>query len=526
MANAGELTTAWVREMTKKALPGLEKEFAKTNATITQSYNVLGNTVGRLFGKDSKLGKLINDFLKDTNTQVEKLQNYLKNFTDGEMKNVFEAIEAAAWALGLAIAGKGIAGAVSIVMALVAAAKAANLATVALTLMGRTPVILALAGVVAGVTWALGKLRMEAEKNTRTFVDVNKEIKFIEKNIKEAVEAGNGESYLVDGWRDELKKLKAEYEDLVAKALKAQKDLNAAKKNTDVEEVVEDEKPVEEVVEKKENTDVVSDLKNRIGGLSDAATTFSKDEFGGEVASPYGAEAVAAEIERMLEAGEIKKETAVELEEELQKALFEVRQKYTGINAEARADEDEKNSKRRTQVANEELEWEELSAEAKQKIIVDNVRKTASILANHNKAAFRLNQAFALKDAIIETHKGIAKAVGSAPFPANIPAIAFATATGFAQVSAIASQGGGGGGSRGASSSAASPAPVSQPATTFTNATQVADGLGETATQRKEILLNFGDRNIFNKEDVKMIVTELAEAADDGVVANVSFVGA
>ena len=65
-------------------------------------------------------------------------------------------------------------------------------------------------------------------------------------------------------------------------------------------------------------------------------------------------------------------------------------------------------------------------------------RGALSALGSHYKAAFAMNKAFALKDAIINTYNGVAKALNN-PFPLNLGFAAVALANGMAQVAAIRS---------------------------------------------------------------------------------------
>lgn len=66
-------------------------------------------------------------------------------------------------------------------------------------------------------------------------------------------------------------------------------------------------------------------------------------------------------------------------------------------------------------------------------------RKTLDALGGHYKAAFALNKAFAVKDALVNTYQGISKALASAPYPLNIALAAAAALQGFAQVKSIRS---------------------------------------------------------------------------------------
>jgi len=66
-------------------------------------------------------------------------------------------------------------------------------------------------------------------------------------------------------------------------------------------------------------------------------------------------------------------------------------------------------------------------------------KDTLKVLSGSFKAAFALNKAFALKDAIVSTYLSVSKALASAPFPINIGLGALALANGMAQVQAIRS---------------------------------------------------------------------------------------
>lgn len=84
----------------------------------------------------------------------------------------------------------------------------------------------------------------------------------------------------------------------------------------------------------------------------------------------------------------------------------------------------------------------------------------AETMGKGNKKAFEISKKFAIADALISTFQGIAAGV-KLGWPMAIPAVAWAAATGFAQISKIKSQnynGGGGGGSAAAGSTASAPA--------------------------------------------------------------------
>ncbi|WP_417451277.1 hypothetical protein [Kordiimonas sp.] len=72
-----------------------------------------------------------------------------------------------------------------------------------------------------------------------------------------------------------------------------------------------------------------------------------------------------------------------------------------------------------------------------------NSKAWAGIVGNalkSSKTLGKIRKAFAIGGVVMDTARGIAKAVASAPFPANLPAIAFATVTGAAQLAAVKGQ--------------------------------------------------------------------------------------
>lgn len=83
-------------------------------------------------------------------------------------------------------------------------------------------------------------------------------------------------------------------------------------------------------------------------------------------------------------------------------------------------------------------------------------------MATQSRKAFEISKAWAIGDALMSTYQGIAKGVALG-FPAGIPAVAWAAANGFAQVSAIKNQSFGGAGGAAASgngSPATAPNPI------------------------------------------------------------------
>lgn len=92
-------------------------------------------------------------------------------------------------------------------------------------------------------------------------------------------------------------------------------------------------------------------------------------------------------------------------------------------------------------------------------ITANAMKSIVGTMATGSRKAFEVSKAWATADALISTFQGIAKGVALG-YPAAIPAVALAAATGFAQVTAIRNQSfGGGGGAAASGNGAAGTAP-------------------------------------------------------------------
>ena len=85
-----------------------------------------------------------------------------------------------------------------------------------------------------------------------------------------------------------------------------------------------------------------------------------------------------------------------------------------------------------------ELELEKLTKEQIKDLTNASGRELLSELSKHNKTLFQINKALAIKDAIINTARGITKALALGPF--GIPLAAVIGGLGAAQIATIASQ--------------------------------------------------------------------------------------
>lgn len=81
----------------------------------------------------------------------------------------------------------------------------------------------------------------------------------------------------------------------------------------------------------------------------------------------------------------------------------------------------------------------EMGADAREGITVDSALTMGKALAQAGQSIFKNNKAFAIAEAIINTHQGITKALASAPPPISYALAAAVAAKGFASVRAISS---------------------------------------------------------------------------------------
>lgn len=127
----------------------------------------------------------------------------------------------------------------------------------------------------------------------------------------------------------------------------------------------------------------------------------------------------------------------------------------------------------------------------------------SSIFDREGSKQFKLSKTLAIASALVSTYQGIAAGL-KLGWPASIPAVAFAAATGFAQVASIRATtkngGGGGGGGAGGGTAPAPSADTGPSRSAFIN----ISGLGA------------GD-GLFSKEQVRRLITQINEESGDGV---------
>ena len=133
-----------------------------------------------------------------------------------------------------------------------------------------------------------------------------------------------------------------------------------------------------------------------------------------------------------------------------------------------------------------------------------------SSTATFSKKAFKLNQAFAIGDAIVSAYQGISKTLAAYPFPISAAMAAAQGAMAFAQVRAIKAQTFGGAGGGGGGASTALPGAVG---TTQTGPQAPADNQIVTINLEGEV---------FGKEQIRGLLGQLNEALDDGATLRIS----
>ena len=118
----------------------------------------------------------------------------------------------------------------------------------------------------------------------------------------------------------------------------------------------------------------------------------------------------------------------------------EEKDKKSGAGAGGDAADASKAAKETSKTQEEENKKAAKSEEDREKA---NAKAWAGIVGNaikNSKTLGKIRKAFAIGGVVMDTARGIAKAVASGPFPLNLPAIAFATVTGAAQLAAVKGQ--------------------------------------------------------------------------------------
>lgn len=137
-------------------------------------------------------------------------------------------------------------------------------------------------------------------------------------------------------------------------------------------------------------------------------------------------------------------------------------------------------------------------------------------LATRSKTAFKVNKAVAIAEAVINTHKGITRAL-DLPFPVNLAAAAATAARGFISVAKIkATQFGGGGSTSDSGGGATTGTSAGGNITTQTPAAGGFAASAPAAPRPITIELPSGG-GLLSTEQLSQLITELSDAAGDGL---------
>lgn len=152
------------------------------------------------------------------------------------------------------------------------------------------------------------------------------------------------------------------------------------------------------------------------------------------------------------------------------------------------------------------LKWDKMTTGQQISTVVDGLAKQTAGLAQHNKKMFNLNKAAAISQAVISTAQGIAKGVALG-WPLGIPAVAWAVATGAAQISAIKNTQFGGGGT--------GTTPSAVGSTSVVNDQPVGSGSGQGAS-RTIAVQGIDPGKMFSGRQMRDLAEQMAEFLRDG----------
>lgn len=165
------------------------------------------------------------------------------------------------------------------------------------------------------------------------------------------------------------------------------------------------------------------------------------------------------------------------------------------------------------------LKWDDLTNKQKVKVAQSTWQTLTAGVSSSNETIAKINKAFAIKDAIVNTYRGVSQSLAAYPMPIAAAFAAAHLAAGIANVQQIKSGGGGGGVSGGSVSSASVPAISSIVENTDIEAAE------EQAPERQKIVtLNIegvDDDALLSKNQLRMIVDQINEEES----ANVKIVG-
>jgi len=135
---------------------------------------------------------------------------------------------------------------------------------------------------------------------------------------------------------------------------------------------------------------------------------------------------------------EVLRKTDAANEEKYQKLITQIQKKYQMDRTKFQQEQTNQQFELIKSGRMAELDLENLTSDQIKDLTIKTGRELLSEMAKHNKAAFMLNKALALKDAIISTAQGIGKALALGPI--GIPLAAIIGAMGAVQIATIAQQ--------------------------------------------------------------------------------------
>lgn len=256
-----------------------------------------------------------------------------------------------------------------------------------------------------------------------------------------------------------------------------------------------------------------------------------------EEQSQLAQEAQLADLARRVENIRVATLTEVEAENERQAAIRETliaakEQKliddaeFRELEARAVAEHEGRLIKIRKNAAKADLFFARNAAIQKTKSVLQQMQQMTAGVASENKVLFRINQAAALGNAVINTAQAITSALAVQPFPVGLALAAVAAAAGAAQISAIASAKPGGGTTPSLAGTAGSVGgqvvPANAPADVGVASFNGDDpGLAE-GRQTNILIQGIPEAGVMPAETVRELIGSINEELGDGANLNVS----
>lgn len=163
------------------------------------------------------------------------------------------------------------------------------------------------------------------------------------------------------------------------------------------------------------------------------------------------------------------------------------------------------------------LKWEKLTGKQKYQVAESTWKKLTAGVASGNETISKINKAFAIKDAIVNTYRGVSQSLAAYPMPIAAVFAGMHLAAGLANVQQLRSGGGGGGG--GSSINASVPALDTTDTTTDTFGADT-----EEAPVQKVVTISVegvDDDALLTKNQLRQVVDQINEEASANVRINI-----